>query len=167
MRGRIEPVRHRQYLLRRTLPQGRKPTAREGLFVRLDDINARRRIYRWMHMCRSSTCHAHHLLLLLFTRFAYVSPYILQSPHIGPSDHVDDLANSLRGRPHVAELLGFGSAFSSNLLPRDKALAGMGRRSSPCGALSIAARPACMDAEVGGKDGANVFPGAEAPLVCD
>jgi hypothetical protein len=63
MWDRIEPVRYGQYLLRRTLQQGREPTAREGLLVRLDDINKRPRIYRWMHMCWRSTCHAHHLLL--------------------------------------------------------------------------------------------------------
>ncbi len=69
MRGRFEPVFHRQYLLRRTLQQGREPTACEGLFVRLDDINARRRIYRSTHTCRRPTCHAHHLLLLLLCCF--------------------------------------------------------------------------------------------------
>ncbi|MFL5586645.1 MAG: hypothetical protein ACJ8DI_03175 [Ktedonobacteraceae bacterium] len=62
MQGRIEPVRHRQYLLRRTLQQGREPTAREGLFVRLVDIHSRRRIFRWRLKCHKSTCHAHHLL---------------------------------------------------------------------------------------------------------
>src|SRR5260221_4494278 len=66
MRSRIEPVRHRQYLLRRTLQQGREPTGRLGLLVRLDDITARRRIYRWTPTSRGSTCHLHHLLLLLF-----------------------------------------------------------------------------------------------------
>src|SRR5437667_12855079 len=68
MRGRTEPVRHRDYLLRRTLPQGRVPTTREGLFVRLDDINVRRHIYHWTSMCLRSRCHIHHLLLLLFAR---------------------------------------------------------------------------------------------------
>ncbi len=68
MRGRIEPVRHRQYLLRHTLQQGREPTGRSGLLVRLDNITARRRIYRWTPTCRRFTCHVHHLLLLLFAR---------------------------------------------------------------------------------------------------
>src|SRR5258708_1180624 len=62
MWDRIEPVRHRQYLLRHTLQQGREPTAREGLFVRLVDINSRRCIYHWSHMCRRPMCHTHHLL---------------------------------------------------------------------------------------------------------
>src|SRR5689334_10483327 len=86
MRDRIEPVRHRQYLLRCTLPQGREPTTHEGLFVRLDNINARRRISRWTHMCRRSTCHVRRLLLFLFACLVYVLPYILQSSQIDPSD---------------------------------------------------------------------------------
>src|SRR2546425_6221452 len=97
MGGRIDPVCHRQYLLRRTLQQGRKPTAREGLFFRLADINARRRIYHWSHTCRRPMCHAHHLLLLLFARFAYVSPH---HPFVATSylevrcDHVPCAATS-------------------------------------------------------------------------
>src|SRR5260221_14528551 len=75
MGGKFKPARPRQYLLRHTLQQGREPTACEGLFVRLDDIKSRRRIYRWTHTRRRPTCHAHHLLLLLFARFAYVSPH--------------------------------------------------------------------------------------------
>src|SRR5260370_611912 len=57
-----------------------RPTACECFFVRLDVINAWRRIYCWTLTCRRSTCHAHHLLLLLFARLAYVPPQILQSP---------------------------------------------------------------------------------------
>lgn len=58
----------------------------------------------------------------------------------------------------VAELSGFGSALYSNPLPIDKALAGVGRCSSPCGASSIAERPAFVDVEVGKHELRNVVP---------
>ena len=79
MRGRIEPVCHRQYLLHRTLQQGRKPTGRSDLFVRLDDINLRSRIYRWTYMCWKPMCHAHHLLLLLFASISPHHPFVATS----------------------------------------------------------------------------------------
>jgi hypothetical protein len=72
MRGRIEPVRHRQDLLRRTLQQGREPTGRSGLRVRLDDITSRHCHSRWTLTCRRSPCHAHHLLSLVIRRIIHV-----------------------------------------------------------------------------------------------
>src|SRR5947208_2215571 len=93
MRGRIEPVCHRQYLLRRTLPQGRVLTTREGLFVRLDDINAHRRTYRRTHMCRRSSYHASHPFAS-FCPLSVCFAHILQSPQIEPG----------RSEEHTSEL---------------------------------------------------------------
>ncbi len=72
VRGRIEPVRHRQDLLRHTLQQGREPTGPNIRGVCLDDISSRRHISRWTPTRRRSPCHAQYLLLLLFARLAYV-----------------------------------------------------------------------------------------------
>ena len=70
------------------------------------------------------------------------------------------------GEP-AAELIGFGSGFEESVLPIDRALAGTGHRSSPCGASSRAARLACMDAEVGDHGSRNVVPELQTCLVIE